>query len=80
MSKIKLCFHNQSNQVPYVVKTRQDNDVIVCICVVYTENEIRLLCLIGLGGCLTKTRHDNDVIDHISMVYAEIETKMMGPI
>ena len=43
MLKMKLICHEWSNQVWYVIKTRQDNDMIVCIGLVYTEAKTQLL-------------------------------------
>ena len=42
MLKTKLSCRHQSDQVLFVMKTRQDNDVIDRIDMVYTKIEIRL--------------------------------------
>ena len=44
-----LSYRDWSDRVQSMIKTRQDNDVIDCISVVYIENDIDLSWLIELG-------------------------------
>ena len=46
MPKLKLNYRDLFEQVQFVMKTRQDNDVTNCTGAVYTENEIELSWLI----------------------------------
>ena len=39
---MKLSYYAWLDRVRFVMKTRQDNDIIDCICVVYAETEIKL--------------------------------------
>ena len=55
------------------MKTRQDNDMTNRTNIVYIENEIKLLWLIGPGMVYEKNSQDNDVTDHRGMV---LETKL----
>ena len=56
MPKMKLSCHYRSDRVPFVKKTRQDNDVTNRTGAVYVENDIELSWLIGLGATMMKTR------------------------
>ena len=49
MSKMILNGYNQSDWVRYLMKTRQNDYVTNCICVVYAENETKLLWMIRPG-------------------------------
>ena len=49
MMKTKLNYHDRSNQVRFVKKTRQDNGVKDGIGAVYAKNDMELLWPIGLG-------------------------------
>ena len=46
MPKLKLNYRDLFEQVQFVMKTRQDNDVTNCIGAVYAENKIELSWLI----------------------------------
>ena len=43
MLKTKLRCHDRSNQVQFMTKTKQDNDVIDCISLIYVETKTELL-------------------------------------
>ena len=45
--KTTLNYHDQSGKVLYRMKTTQDNDLIDRACVVYAENNTKLLWSIG---------------------------------
>ena len=47
ITKLNCC--DQSNWVPFVIKTKQDNDMTNCKGAVYAKNNIELSWLIGLG-------------------------------
>ena len=49
MPKPKLNYQDLSDQVQFVMKTRQDHDVTSGTNVIYAENEIKLLWQINLG-------------------------------
>ena len=49
MPKPKLNYQDLSDQVQFVMKTRQDHDVTSRTNVIYAENEIKLLWQINLG-------------------------------
>ena len=42
MPKMKLSCYDRSNWVPFMTKTRQDNDLIDHTCMVYNENDTKL--------------------------------------
>ena len=42
MPKMKMSYRDRSDQVPFVTKTRQDNDVIHYIGAAYIENNTKL--------------------------------------
>ena len=48
-SKLKLNYRDQLDQVLYMMKTRQDNDVTDCISLAYTKIETELLRPIWTG-------------------------------
>ena len=50
MLKSKQNYRDISDQVQFVIETRQDNDIIDPIATIYDENEIELSWLIGLGA------------------------------
>ena len=50
MLKSKQNYRDISDQVQFVIETRQDNDIIDLIATIYDENEIELSWLIGLGA------------------------------
>ena len=68
---MKLNCHDRFNRVRSMTQTKQDNDVIDHIGMVYVENKIELSCLIR-----KKMTHDNDVIDRIGVIYVENETTL----
>lgn len=70
MQKMKLSCHDCSNQVWFIMKTRQDKDVIDCIGLVYAKFSRP----IGSGAVYEETRQDNDVIDCTSVLYVENKT------
>ena len=49
-SKTKLSCHDQSDGVPFVMKTKMHNDMTDHTSEVYVENDIELLWLIGSGA------------------------------
>ena len=49
MLKRKQNYHDQSNRVRYVIKTRQDNDLIDHTGMVYVEKETELSWSMALG-------------------------------
>ena len=50
MLKMKMSYRDQSDWVPFVTKTRQDNDVIHHIGAAYVENNTKLSWPIKLGA------------------------------
>ena len=56
MRKSKLNFRGLFDRVHYVMKTRQDNDVIDCMGSLYTENNTELLWLIILSNVCDKNK------------------------
>ena len=62
------------------MKTRQDNDVIDHIGLVYIKIETELSRPIELGAVCDETRQDSDVTDLIGTVYAENNTGLSWPI
>lgn len=75
-SKMKLSYHDRLDHVRSVMKTRQDNDVIDFIGLVYTEIEIKLSRPIWPGVVYNKTRQDNNVVDRTSVLYTKNDTKL----
>ena len=69
MPKSKLNYWDISNRVWYVNKTRQDNDMINPIGVVYTKNETELSWRIRPSETCEKIRQDNNVTHHIGIAY-----------
>lgn len=73
-----LNFHDRLDRVLNVTKSRQDNDVIDNIGLVYFKTETKLSGPIWLGAVCkenqTRQRHD------IGLVDAEIEFELSGPI
>ena len=78
MSK-KLSFHERSNQVRSVIKTRQDNNVTHSRSLVYVENNTELSWLIRLSVVYDETRQDNDVTDLPCAVYIANEIELLWP-
>ena len=70
MPKTKLSYHFQSNRMQYVMKTKQDNNVIDHIGAIYNENNTNLHDWSNREQSIMKTRQDNDMIDCIGVVYA----------
>ena len=74
-------YHELSDHVRFVMKTKYKNDVIDRIDVVYAKK-----WKLGYGDqsdrvrFVIKTRQDINVIDHIGYFYAEIEIELSGPI
>ena len=54
----------------YVMKTKQDNNVIDHIGAIYNENNTNLHDWSNREQSIMKTRQDNDMIDCIGVVYA----------
>ena len=54
--KMKLSCHDQLVRVIFVMKTKEENDLAICIGTVYAENYTKLLGAIGLGAVYTKIR------------------------
>ena len=50
MPKPKMNYRNLSNQVQYVMKTRQDNNMIDHVDTVYAEKDTKLSWHVGLGA------------------------------
>ena len=48
--KTKLSYHDWSNWVRFIMKTKQDNDMTNYISAVYVENDTELSWPIGLGA------------------------------
>ena len=48
--------------------------------VVYTENKIELLWLIGSGAVRDKNQQENNVVDHNGAVYTENDIKFLWQI
>lgn len=65
MLKMKLSYRDRSEQVQFVTKTTQDNNMTECTGVVYTEKYIELSWLTDRVQSMTKTRQDNDVTEQI---------------
>ena len=42
MPKTILIYRDRSDQVPSMIKTRKENNVIGCTCVVYVKNDAKL--------------------------------------
>ena len=62
------------------MKTTQDNDLIDRACVVYAENNTKLLRPIRPGAIYDKTRKVNNVTDLPHSIYAENKIKLSWPI
>ena len=73
----KLSYHNQSNQVWPITKTKQDNDMTDCIGLVYVENNTELSGPIGPGVVSAKIRQDNDVTNLPCVVYIENKIELL---
>ena len=81
MSKMKLSYCDQSNHMCVVMETRQDNNIIDCIGLVYNENDPELLGPICLSTISKKkTKQDKDITNCISVVYIETKIELLGPI
>ena len=81
MSKMKLSYCDQSNHMCVVMETRQDNNIIDCIGLVYNENDPELLGPICLSTISKKkTKQDKDITNCISVVYTETKIELLGPI
>lgn len=61
-----------------MTKTRQDNDLIDRIGLVYVKNDNELSGLIRSDVVYDKTRQDKDLTNHIGMVYAENDYELLG--
>ena len=57
-----------------MMKTKQDNDMIDHIGLVYIKNNIELSGLIILGTVYEESKEDNDVTNCASAIYTEKET------
>ena len=68
MLKMKLSFRDWSNWVQYVIKTRQDNNVIVSIGLVYAKIEAELS-----GSIEPSVVCYNNMIDRIGTIYTKNE-------
>ena len=53
---MKLSYHDQSDRLQFMTKTRQDNDVIDCKDAVYVKNNTKLLCVIRSGVVYDKNQ------------------------
>lgn len=60
-SKTKLNFHDRLDGVRFLIKTRQDNDVVNRIGLAYPKIETELLGTIESMQFVTKTGQDNNV-------------------
>ena len=72
--KTKLSYHDWFDGVWFVMKTKQDNDMIDCIGLVKVETKTKLLEFIWLGAICDEGQMDNDVTDHIVVVYVKNKT------
>ena len=61
--KTKLSYRDQSDQVQFVTKIRQNNNVIKCTGIVYVKKDTKLSWPTDKVRSMTKTRQDNDVIE-----------------
>lgn len=73
---MKLSCHDRLNQVPFVTKTIQDNNMTDHTCAVYDENDTELLWSIGLGMVCHEQYSKNDVTGHTCAVYSQNEIKL----
>ena len=58
------------------MKTRQDNDMIDHIILIYIENDTKHSGPIGPGVVYDETKQDNDVIDLLRTIYIENEIEL----
>ena len=68
--KIKLNYHDLSDMIQSMRKTRQDNYVIDCTGVVYVKIRIEVSWLIGKMQSIMKIRQHNDETHHIGIISA----------
>ena len=71
MPKMTMSCCDLSDWVPFVLKTKQDNNVTYHTSAVYAKNDVKLSWPIKLDATRMKTKQDNDVTDLISLVYTE---------
>lgn len=74
--EMKLSYYNHLDRLWSVTKTRQDNDVINHIGLVYIKNDNELSGPIGPSAVNDETRHDNDVTNLLRAVYTGNETEL----
>ena len=75
--KMKLNCHDRLDQVRFVTKTRQENDVTNCISLLYTETKTKLSRLSDRMWSMVKTRQDNDMSDSRGSIDAENDNELL---
>ena len=73
-------YREWSNQLQYVMKTRQDDDISDHTSVVYDGNKTKLPCPIELCAICDENQIGKRWHQSIGLVYVEIETKLSRPI
>lgn len=74
---MKLNCHDRLDQVRFVTKTRQENDVTNCISLLYTETKTKLSRLSDRMWSMVKTRQDNDMSDSRGSIDAENDNELL---
>ena len=75
MLKLELNYHEWSDKMWFITKSRQDNDVTDCTSVIFVVPNYQ--DWLNNVWCMSKMRQYNDVIDRISMLYIENKTEIL---
>ena len=68
MPKVIMSCRDLSDWVPFVLKTKKDNNVTDRTSAVYAKNDVKLSWPIKSDATMMKTRQDNDVTNLIGLV------------
>ena len=80
MPTLKLNYWDLSDQVLFVMKTTQNNNMNDHTSAIYVENETKLPCLIRPGAVYDESQITQRHHRSIGLVYTKIKTKLSGPI
>ena len=78
--KMKLSCLDHSDEVRFVMKTKQDKDITNRISLVYAKNDTEQWDKFDQVQSVMKTQYDNDVTDCIGVVYIKAKTEISGSI
>lgn len=74
--KTKLNFHDQSERMWFITKSKHDNNVTIRTGMIEYDTELWRLVGSDRVRCMTTMRHDNNIIDRTTPPYAKNETKL----